>query len=195
MKIFSPNLRDAVATAESKVIDLESKIVAAKESLAHVKATAENAVLNNVDVDAAVSVSALASAKLEALAGAKSRADAEVAAARERLAGAERKERRDEAATKVRAWKQDAIELREKLLPLVREVRDLAVRHDGVGAGFANRPICAMVDPALASLYLPAEASATFDILLARLQQDDQESTSLANRILGFTMPDLAQID
>jgi hypothetical protein len=132
---------DPISEAEQKVADLVQQITAAKAAFEQAEAAATTAVLAGKDVDEAVDAAGKAAAKLRAFERAKTQADETVVALRKAKLAADNAARREQAVAKLREVRDEAIDLRRTLVPLINRVRELVAFHDNTSRADFGRGV------------------------------------------------------
>lgn len=89
----------------------------------------------------------------------------------------------------------EAIDVRRKLLPLVNKVRELCVAHDATIQEYARSVLRPLLDPMNAVLLAPDVAREDFSGLSDLIARNDVEADNLATRVLNYTPQPLAPVE
>lgn len=177
---------DPISEAEQKVADLVQKIIAAKSAFETAEAAATAAALSGDGLDEAVSVAAQASAKLRAFERAKTQADDKVVELRAAKVAADNAAKREQAVAKLYEWRDEAIEVRAKLVPLVEKLGHLCRCHDLVVQEYSRGALSPFFDSFNGTLRAPDVAQQDFAGLADLISRAELDADSLAARTLSY---------
>jgi hypothetical protein len=195
MAFLKKSSADPIAEAEKQVADLVQKIAATRTELDRAEAAATASAFSGDGLDDAVTTASKAQLMLRAFERAKAQADDRVVALRQAKLDADNAARREQAVAKLHQLRDEAIDVRRKLIPLVNKVRELSVAHDSVVQEYARSALRPLLDPVNAALLAPDAAREGFSGLSDLIARNDGEADSLATRVLRFQPPVLTPVE